>query len=883
MAAIGGIILVRPWVRPGLDLQLGLDLTGAGDRIHELADPESPDGDLAGAVIVAGEGTSCRRLPGGGVLVAPGVFWSLIDPLGAAASGTGDATADRLALEQELRADRRRFLGRLAWWRTEGVREVPALEGILKGVGLDLGPLWRALEQCPGGGRESSTADPAPEVPATAGLSLPPPDPETLHAWLASEEGLGALYGEGFAPRLEQADMGRQVARAFGEEHPLLIEAGTGVGKTLAYLIPLVARLKAGSGRGVISTHTRALQTQILDLDLPRLAPILGELTFARLMGRRNYLCLRQRMAYLTRAVVDERDALQVAAFRLWLRATRHGLREELVDHPLLGTELRALFDAADLCLPGLCYEGDRCFVQNARRRARSADLLVVNHALLLNDFQADHTLVGEYRFLVVDEAHRLPEVTLETHGIACGLWRLEQVENLLGNWGSKGGLPGRIILVNQRLEAMGPEARKAAVLAETFGRAAQRSSVAYQAWWSAMDEVLAPLLAGQGPYASRLRIRDKAAAFAPTRVLGSGLGEALAAATAACARFGAAVGALDDLPDALQDDLAQIAQSGQLLGQLQQDVHFLTEDPDETWVTWAEPGTRGRLRILGATLLEAGGVLRDYWLGAQLQPVLTSATLAVGEDFTHMLQELGLTRRRPCARTHVCPSPFDYHEQSLVLTPGRFLAPDSPGFGTAVGEVLAELALATGRKTLGLFTSYRQLREAAAAVAAAGILPPGEANPGGRPVLLQQTSGGHAGALLDTFRRMKQAVLLGTSSFWEGVDFPGEDLEILVVAKLPFLVPNDPWVEARCERIAALGDNPFTEFMVRDAVLRLKQGFGRLIRRPTDHGVVIILDNRLHTKNYGTTFLAGLPVMPRGFGDNQDLLAKVTAFFQRQ
>ncbi|MFH2052738.1 MAG: helicase C-terminal domain-containing protein [bacterium] len=882
MAATAGIILARPWLRPGRDLWLGLDLTGAGDRIHELADPESPDGDLAGAVIVAGEGTSCRSLPGRGVLVPAGVFWSLIDPLGASAAATGEATPDRLALEQELRADRRRFLGRLAWWRAEAAREVPALEGILKGVGLDLGPLWKALEQCPAGGREASPAGPAPAAPAAPGLALPSSDPDAVHAWLAAEEGLGALYGVGFAPRLEQADMGLQVARAFGDEHPLLIEAGTGVGKTLAYLIPLAARLKSASGRGVISTHTRALQTQILDQDLPRLAPLLGELTYARLMGRRNYLCLRQRMAYLTRAVVDERDALQVAAFRLWLRATRHGLREELVDHPLLGTELRALFDAADLCLPGLCYEGDRCFVQSARRRARSADLLVVNHALLLNDFRADHTLIGEYRFLVVDEAHRLPEVTLETHGIACGLWRLEQVENLLASWGAKGGLPGRLVLVNQRLEAMGPEGRKAAALAEVYGRAAQRSAAAYQAWWAAMDEALGPLLAGQGAFAVRLRIRDKAAAFAPTRALGSDLGESLAAATAACARFGAAVGALDDLPDALQDDLAQVAQSGLLLGQLHQDVHFLTEDPDDAWVTWAEPGARGRLRILGATLLEAGGVLRENWLGSQLQPVLTSATLAVGEDFTHMLQELGLTRRRPPARTYVCPSPFDYHEQALVLTPGRFLAPDSPGFGTAVGEVLAELALATGRKTMGLFTSYRQLREAAAAVSAAGIMPPGEGNPGGRPVLLQQTSGGHAGALLETFRRMKQAVLLGTSSFWEGVDFPGEDLEILVVAKLPFLVPNDPWVEARCERMAAMGDNPFTDFMVRDAVLRLKQGFGRLIRRPTDHGVVIILDNRLHTKNYGTTFLAGLPVMPRGFGDNQDLLAKVTAFFQQ-
>ena len=185
----------------------------------------------------------------------------------------------------------------------------------------------------------------------------------------------------------------------------------------------------------------------------------------------------------------------------------------------------------------------------------------------------------------------------------------------------------------------------------------------------------------------------------------------------------------------------------------------------------------------------------------------------------------------------------------------------------------MRELALGVPRKTMGLFTSYRMIREAEEILLQAGL--PEDHVPGGGdlPVLLSQNPRSGTGALLSRFRRHPRAILLGTSTFWEGVDFPGQDLEILVVTKLPFLVPSDPWVEARCESVAAAGENPFTSFMVRDAVLRLRQGFGRLIRRTGDRGVVIILDNRLHTKNYGATFLSALPVMPVSFGDTADLL----------
>ena len=226
----------------------------------------------------------------------------------------------------------------------------------------------------------------------------------------------------------------------------------------------------------------------------------------------------------------------------------------------------------------------------------------------------------------------------------------------------------------------------------------------------------------------------------------------------------------LDDLSTGLEDDLAQIGQAGQLLRRLYTDITFLTSHPDEDWVTWLDPGPRGGLKSLGATLLEAGSVLRRYWQDEERAPIMTSATLAVGEDFTHMMSELGLTRRRPATRTYTSPSPFDHHRQMKILSPAHFPGPQAHDFGRAVGEVMAEVGQKLGRKTLGLFTSFRLINEAAQILQDAGLDPGGQgASPHGVPFFTQQ-SGVSVPHLLAGFRAAPQAVLLGTSTFWEGV-----------------------------------------------------------------------------------------------------------------
>ncbi len=876
MATECDLLLARAWRTPGQDRWLAIDLLG-GDRILEIENPRSPVPAAPGAIMAVDVISEPVESTDGGLRISDDLLWSLVDPCRAHVEPLDD-DSDRLLVETALRADCERFRDRVRWWRALEGSLRDSCRALFRGRQPDFLSLIELLDQAPIAGLERAPDSDSPESgvdsPSIPVPEAPDMDPDSLYAWFQSPDGLGAFYGHGFTARSEQAQMAREVGQALLQGQPLLAEAGTGVGKTLAYLVPLIASVLDQDVRAIVSTHTRALQTQIMEQDLPRLAPLLGERKFALLMGRSNYLCLRQRQAFLTQPVTDLNDALRAVCFRLWLKATDAGLREELADHPVLKSELSVLFDSADLCLPGLCYEGNRCFVQRARKRAREADLVVVNHALLLHDLKGGHALLGEYQQLTVDEAHRLPPVVLDQLAVGVGTHRLDTLEDLLGKVRRTGPLPERVVVAARKLAVAGPKGERAAASAEEMGKNVQRVFRAFAAWWKALGDLVDGQLPTSGRPGDRVRVRDKDEAFGPIRPETGRLLECLAEAAQSYAALSARTSDLEELSQTLEDDLAQLAQAGQLLNILERDVHFLTGVPDEEWVTWVAPGRRGGIRMLGATLLEAGGMLRSYWQDYDLAPVMTSATLAVGEDFTHMLGELGLSRRRPPTVTVTCPSPFDYREQVLFLTPSRFPTPDAAGYGSAIGDLLSDLAGHSARKSMALFTSYHLLNEAARRLDDA----PGE-GPESTRVLVQKPRSATS-ALLEEFRRQPRAMLLGTNTFWEGVDFPGEDLEILVVTKLPFLVPNDPWVEARCDRVAAAGENPFTSFIVRDAVLRLRQGFGRLIRRETDRGIVLLLDQRLHTKNYGTTFLGALPTVPVSFTGSVDLLQRVDDFF---
>jgi Rad3-related DNA helicase len=548
-----------------------------------------------------------------------------------------------------------------------------------------------------------------------------------------------------------------------------------------------------------------------------------------------------------------------------------------LARHPLLAPDLADLFGGVQPCTPD-CWEQPGCFVTRARRLAREADLVVVNHALLLSDHDAEGALVGPYATLVVDEAHRLPQSALDANTVRLDHRRLDQLEELLGATRPRGQLPETPALLAVRLREH-PDGARAGDGAEELGRAAGRCQRAYRAWWRQVGRDLAP---GEGAApGQRLRLPDKDVAFAGVSAATGELLEAAAQAATAAAALNQRAEALDELPADTMDLLLRCAQAGQLVRQLERDVRFVTADPSDRWVTWLDPGPRGQVRALGATPLDPGPLLRDFWQGRQLAPVATSATLAVGEDFGFMLAELGLSGRRPRAGVISVPSPFDWEEQTRCLACDDVPDPDHPEFGAAVIGILDDLRRRVGRQTLALFTSYRLLQEAAQGLRdqdeQAGLF-----RGDGRGELLVQTSRSSPSELRERFREGRGATLLGTATFWEGVDFPGESLEVVVVTKLPFLVPTDPWVQARCEQLRQAGQNPFQDFMVRDAVLRLRQGVGRLIRRRRDRGIIVLLDNRLRRKSYGATFLAALPAPVRWLPDREALITTIQSFLDR-
>ena len=868
---------------------------------------QPPKSVTAAILVVDGSTADVKPLKSGNIRISRAVLWSLLHPSQAGSLSQLDAD-DRISAERQLRAEGRHLWQRLRWWAALSTTLRTICRDLLVAHCPSLNPMfdmlanmaaraqsdpfsgWSDREEHQRLRTESSFPQNSraeePDAPTSTSRSVPD-EPDALAAWVLDAEGLGRLFKRHFQPREEQAQMTEAISRALSEEESLLIEAGTGVGKTLAYLVPLLQAVQAKESRAVVSTHTRALQVQILTHDLPLLAGLYPGLKTRLLMGRRNYLCRRKLLEFLESTIENRADAWSSVAFRLWLAETSEGMREELANHPILASHLITIFDTSEPCASAICYEGKECFVQRARRLAREADLLVVNHALLMHDLLADHSLMGNYDYLIVDEAHRLPEVALESHSVRCDRLRLHVVEELLGSATSHGDRPRLLHDLAKQLAFLGAPGIAMTTALDDLGASIQHCLRSYQQWWTTVERCFEARLEPEQRPRGRVRVYNQAEAFGPIRSETQALLETAASASASYANVSQHAERLPDLPAGTEENLATLAQIGLLLDQLQLDIRFLTEGSEEDWVVWLELGQKSGVRILGATMLESSNLLRDYWFGSGLRPIMTSATLAVGEDFSHMMTELGLSRWQPPTRFSLVESPFVYDRQVLILAPVDFPPPDQPEFGTAVTEVLRTIQHQIPRKTMALFTSYHLLRQVAAALS--DVMPVRDDgseelqfNPAisESTLLLHQSPGGATSSLVKQFREASCALLLGTMTFWEGVDFPGSDLEILVVTKLPFLVPNDPWVEARCGRIQAVGEDPFATFMVRDAVLRLRQGLGRLIRRSDDRGVIVLLDSRLHSRNYGSTFLNALPTSPRYFHDNEELVERMTNFF---
>ena len=715
--------------------------------------------------------------------------------------------------------------------------------------------------------------------PAEDGGDFDPMDTEALTR-LFETDGLFESGMDGYEHRPQQVAMVRGVAGAFNEGGVLLVEAGTGTGKSLSYLTPALIWAVRNDQRVIVSTNTRNLQEQLFYKDLPFLLDNLGlDFRATLLKGRSNYLCL-DRWRQVTRRpadhlTVEEREAAIPLA--VWARETRTG---DISEHAGFnrgdGHSLWEKINGEGTACPR-CVFKEECFVNRVRRAAMASHVVIVNHALLLSDLEADHAVLSRYGHLIIDEAHNLERAAVAHMTLEAGGWRMRRVLSRMhaperGGTGVLAGLGrlasraaenqdwkapltagtrmaiDRITEVNRRIEDFFRIAGEEAI-GQTDDRPTQRIKLRYRAG----DD-----------YAGMLR------SSAPVLIEGlAGLRETL----------GVLHETLDQVPDSWLDDREArgnaIMAAMDFCREMEEALYVLTEADGEERVYWVEAArSRPMSCVLTAAPLRVADRLHDDLFRPVRTVVLTSATLKVGDRFDYQLERLGLDRIDPRRlRVQGIGSPFDYEDQVLVCVPAAFPTPRSDAFQSAVSRLILDLVVSTMRSALVLFTSYSQLNRTYQ-----DIEP--DLSEHGVTVMAQGTSGPRS-ALLDRFRGSGTAVLLGTDSFWEGVDVPGKALEMVILVKLPFAVPTEPLVQAQVERLEDAGRNSFLEFQVPEAVIRFRQGFGRLIRSTRDYGVVTILDQRVVSTAYGRLFLESLPAGSEIFPHADGLVEGVTYWFR--
>lgn len=684
----------------------------------------------------------------------------------------------------------------------------------------------------------------------------------------------------GWERRESQAAFARDVAWTMDRGGILLAEAPTGVGKSLAYLLPAVLHASRTGARVIVATCTRSLQDQLFERDVPALLDALDlPLAVAVLKGKSNYLCPR------ALEIADAQGAEEtqvIEALREWAASDATGDLDRFDGadaEAFRRVRPRVAADPA-ACGGATCRRGRECFWARARRNASEAALLVVNHALLARAAEADG-LLPEAEVLVVDEAHRLEGVLVSQLELGVSRHRFDELVRLTGSLQagrrSGGGLLARLRGLLLPLLAPG-EARE--TLYADLERLAKRGEEA-RAAASDLFARVAPPMERAGRYGVRQRYRSSAELLgrdlAPVQTL---LEHCAVFANTLRRAAAAALSANAGNPgEELAAELEMVAGRWAELG-LELDRLADASEPD--WVYWRSVSGRatGATEPAGAELRGAPvSVAETAWRLLLSRPravVLASATLSAGGDFAWAAERLGLGESSGRAYDGVSyPSPFPLHEQmrAYVLDTGAEEA-------DAVADVVAALAEAEGRaaarprNVLVLFTAHERLRRVRERLVSR--------LPAGRRLLAQDWDG-PAGLLVERFRAERGAVLLGVQSLWEGVDFPGEALEVLVVAKLPFSVPDDPIVEARGERLRERGVDPFRGDAVPEAVLRFRQGVGRLIRRADDRGVLVVCDSRLATAGYRRSFLDALPVEAERMRSPEALAADAVGFLEQR
>jgi ATP-dependent DNA helicase DinG len=615
--------------------------------------------------------------------------------------------------------------------------------------------------------------------------------------------------------RRGQLQMAQAVEQALTEKRHLIVEAGTGTGKTLAYLVPVIRSGK----RVIISTGTKNLQEQLFYKDIPFLEQALfphgeGKLSVCYMKGRANYLCRKKLYDLTDQPVLSGLEEIEhYRAIAAWEKATQTGDRAELAALPEASALWHKLDARADTCLGQKCSAWDKCFITEMHRRAMESDIIIVNHHLFFADLAIkqqsedapDAGILPEAGAVIFDEAHELEDVAGSYFGISVSNMRVEE-------------LCRDVEISLQRNHLLSP------ALSGAVKSLRERAAFFFSV-----------LPRGQGRFA-----------FENRREFLEENGDEFLAMQQALQRIGSELEKLPSKPE-------EVYNFSRRATELQMQLGFLMESEDRNTVFWIE---RRNSRVAGGTVRASGNVflqatpidvspiLKNYLFDRLECAVLTSATLAVGRGFEYIRKRIGLDY----VRESILPSHFDYQSQSMLYVPPDLPDPRTPQFVSKAAERIRKILEITRGRAFVLFTSYAQMNEIYQRML-------GEVE---FPLLLQGDA--PKMALLEEFRLTPNAVLFATSSFWQGVDVQGEQLSCVIIDRLPFAVPSDPVVAARVKAIDADGGNAFFQYQVPAAVITLKQGFGRLIRSLHDRGLLALLDNRILKKQYGRVFLDSLP-----------------------
>jgi len=701
----------------------------------------------------------------------------------------------------------------------------------------------------------------------------PPPPPQLPSSidWVVESFSQGGILEQnlpGYESRSGQVRMARLVAEGLTSAQHVVVEAGTGTGKTFAYLIPgLWSAVKTGQ-KVVVATHTIPLQEQLQKKDIPILEKVLPfPFRVSVLKGKGNYCCLKKWQGCLvnSREIPRGEQRLALLSILVWLRETLTGDLQELSKVPGLMQIWPGLSADNETCIPGKCSKAGVCFLQRARKKAEEADLLIVNHSLLFSDLKTDYNVLPEYHRLVIDEAHQIYQAALQHLGSDLSLDSVTRViDNIYRPTGSSfyGMLKPRLIslankvtsvpweLFEQRLETI-PEI--CALVLEQAEELFQLLSVILgtgrtfrfvaahvsQSWWSGLNVQIENLFG-----------RIKALVTVLESLIGTFSGED---------------------PEEVEELRYVITGHQRELQALLDTLLLVTNVNNPKQVIWLEQNSRLYLKI---SPIEVSDILKEKIFSRLNSVILTSATLSISDSFGHFLRDIGLPKATITAQVD---SPFDYERQMrlFVVKKGLNYQNSDEQKAMELTEFISEVAERMNGRTLVLFTAHKLLRETYASLnprlARIGI------------ETLAQGIQGERSTLLEAFKRNSRSVLLGANSFWEGIDIPGDTLSCVILVKLPFWPPTLPLVEARSEFLRSQGLDPFQELLLPEAVIRFKQGFGRLIRSKEDRGVVVLLDDRAIEKYYGRFFLSSLPIRTHVRGENKLILRKIEEWNVRE